>query len=314
MSVSIVVPTVGRPSLAVLLDALSKASPREILLVDDRRRRQGRLPGTPRPNVRVLAGPGRGPAAARNLGWRTATASWIAFLDDDVVPEPGWWEALCRDLDVGPQVGGVQGIVRVPLPAGRRPTDWERNTAALEGACWITADMAYRTSVLEAVGGFDERFRRAYREDTDLAVRVRRAGVDLVRGTRSCLHPVRPAGPWTSVRSQAGNADDVLMRRLHGPQWRVTGDVGGTMRWDHVVTTALAILVVTGPARRAATAAWVGLAARFAWSRISPGPRTPEEVARMLATSVLIPPVATAYRCWALVRPVRSTHVRSMPG
>ena len=59
----------------------------------------------------------------------------------------------------------------VPLPTDRRPTDWERNTAGLAGASWITADMAYRRTALEAVNGFDERFPRAYREDADLALR-----------------------------------------------------------------------------------------------------------------------------------------------
>ena len=33
--------------------------------------------------------------------------------------------------------------------------------------------MAYRRTALEAVGGFDERFPRAFREDADLALRVR---------------------------------------------------------------------------------------------------------------------------------------------
>jgi glycosyltransferase involved in cell wall biosynthesis len=34
---------------------------------------------------------GGGPARARNLGWRTAGTEWIAFLDDDVVPDPDWY-------------------------------------------------------------------------------------------------------------------------------------------------------------------------------------------------------------------------------
>ena len=36
--------------------------------------------------------------------------------------------------------------------------------------------MAYRRSVLQEVGGLDERFPRAYREDADLGLRVVRAG------------------------------------------------------------------------------------------------------------------------------------------
>ena len=51
----------------------------------------------------------------------------------------------------------------MPLPDGRRPTDWERSTAGLQDARWATADMAFARGALEAVGGFDERFPRAYR-------------------------------------------------------------------------------------------------------------------------------------------------------
>jgi predicted NodU family carbamoyl transferase len=34
------------------------------------------------------------------------------------------------------------------------------------------------------------------------------------------VHPVRPANRWVSVCTQRGNADDELMRALHGPRWR----------------------------------------------------------------------------------------------
>src|SRR5205085_1418873 len=101
-------------------------------------------------------------------------------------------------------VAGVQGRIGVPRPAGRKPTDWERGTIGLETAPWITADMAVRRTALASVGGFDERFPRAFREDSDLALRLRERGWALRRGMRRTCHPVRPAGPWASVRGQAG--------------------------------------------------------------------------------------------------------------
>jgi cellulose synthase/poly-beta-1,6-N-acetylglucosamine synthase-like glycosyltransferase len=146
---------------------------------------------------------------------------WVVFLDDDVVPTPDWPAETAADLAHLPGgVGGAQGRLTVPLARDRRPTDWERGTSGLAGASWITADMAYRRDALVAARGFDERFRRAYREDADLALRVMDAGYRLVRGNRRVTHPVRPAGFWISVRAQAGNADDVLMTRVHGPGWR----------------------------------------------------------------------------------------------
>ncbi len=214
MTAEVVIPSAGRSTLPALVEALRGL---DVILVDDRRDGAAPLLDPVPSHVRVVRGPARGPAAARNAGWRRSRADWVAFLDDDVEPEAGWADALRRDLaGAGPDVGGVQGRIVVPLPAGRRPTDWERSTRGLETARWATADLAYRRDVLDAVGGFDERFPRAYREDADLGLRVTAAGRRIVVGERVVRHPVRPAPPWVSLAKQAGNADDVLMRRLHG--------------------------------------------------------------------------------------------------
>uniref|UniRef100_UPI0015866FB9 glycosyltransferase n=1 Tax=Streptomyces sp. TRM64462 TaxID=2741726 RepID=UPI0015866FB9 len=226
---AVVVPTVGRPCLADCLAALAASrgpEPARIVVVDDRPpdgqpdgppggRSAGELPlealGPLAGRATVRRSRGRGPAAARNTGIRVVEEPWTVLLDDDVRVGPAWREELARDLaDATPATGGVQGVLRVPLPPGRRPTDWERNTAGLENALWATADMAYRTEALRAVGGFDERFPRAFREDADLALRVIDAGWLIRRGRRRTEHPVRPADRWVSLRVQRGNADDAL--------------------------------------------------------------------------------------------------------
>src|ERR671913_289229 len=174
---SVVVPTLGRPSLDVLLDALAAAPgprPAELVLVDDR------------------------PAGA----------------------------------PLRPQRPGLPPIRVVRTGGG--------GTAGRATSSWIPADLAYRRSALAAVGGFDERFPRAFREDSDLALRVMDTGARLVRGERWITHPVRPADRWVSVRVQAGNADDVLMRRLHGPDWRRRADAALGRRPQHLAVTAAA--------------------------------------------------------------------------
>ncbi|BCB78621.1 glycosyltransferase [Phytohabitans flavus] len=297
--ISIVVPTVGRPSLATLLERLapSTSDGAEILVVDDRPDRVGELslPAGLDAYPKLLAGRGLGPAAARNTGWRAARFPWVAFLDDDVEPDPDWLTRLRADLDVPERVGGVQGRVRVPLPTDRRPTDWERSTAGLERSPWVTADMAYRRAALAEAGGFDERFPRAYREDAELAYRVRRAGWDLVRGLRRVTHPVRSEGPWVCLRAQRGNADDALLWHMYGPRWRALVEaLPGRRPWHVVVTAALAVAVAVPRLRLVAAALWLGGTAEFAAARVGPGPRTVREVGTTLLTSVFIPPLATA--------------------
>ncbi|HXQ56336.1 MAG TPA: glycosyltransferase, partial [Actinomycetes bacterium] len=255
MTFDLVVPTLGRDSLPRLLDALAAGAgplPGRVLLVDDRRGRgrpllAGGMPGWLAGRVEVVPGRAAGPAAARNAGWRRASAEWVAFLDDDVVPSPSWLADLAADLEgLGADVAASQGRIVVPMPEGRRPTDWERNVRGLETARWATADMAYRRPVMVEVGGFDERFPRAYREDADLGLRVVGAGYRIVDGRRVVTHPVRPAGRFVSVRLQAGNADDVLMRGLHGRGWRGAAGVPGGRRPRHLVVTGLGLVGLGG--------------------------------------------------------------------
>ncbi|MFI7500822.1 glycosyltransferase family 2 protein [Streptomyces sp. NPDC049687] len=328
LTYSVVIPTIGRPCLADCLRALAQAGdgppPHEVVVVDDRPEPVGELPlhaaGALLDRVRTLRTGGRGPAAARNAGWRSVTTRWTVFLDDDVQVLPDWSRRLSDDLAAaGAATGGIQGRLTVPLPEDRRPTDWERGTAGLEQAAWATADMAYRTVALAQVGGFDERFRRAFREDADLALRVRDAGWRLRRGRRTTRHPVRPADRWVSVRAQRGNADDVLMTRLHGRDWwtRAEAPRGRLRRHTLVTAAALTALTCALTGRRAAAgvagAVWALGTAEFALARIGPGPRTRRETATMVTTSVVIPPLAVRHWLHGLVRHRRATRLESLP-
>ncbi|MFL5880634.1 MAG: glycosyltransferase family 2 protein, partial [Actinomycetota bacterium] len=252
MTFDVVIPTLGRPSLGRLLAALDRAEGprpgRVIVVVDGPGARviDAYLPL----EVEVLRGRGAGPAAARNLGWQASSADWIAFLDDDVVPEPTWLADLAADLAfLSPAEAGSQGRIRVPLPVERSPTDWERNVSGLETAAWATADMAFRRDALEAVAGFDARFPRAYREDADLALRLLDRGFRLVRGRRTVGHPVGASRPLDSVRRQAGNADDALMRALHGREWRRRASAPSGRFALHAVITAAGVVALAARSR-----------------------------------------------------------------
>jgi hypothetical protein len=117
-----------------------------------------------------------------------------------------------------------------------------------------------------------------------------------------------------SVRTQAGNADDALLRRLYGPRWRELLEVPPGRRPRHAAVTAAGLLAVgslgaavglSGLSPRSrrlvravgtlAGAAWLAGTAEFAVARIAPGPRGVGEVSRMVATSALIPPYAMAH-------------------
>jgi len=213
---AVVVPTVGRPSLRLLLAALAgqrRPVTAPVIVVDDRRDGDDLVPDELDPtgqlDLWVLRSYGGGPARARNLGWRHTRTPWVSFLDDDVVPEPDWFDALLDDLARAEAEGrlATQARIVVPPPEGRRPTDDERSTIGLADAWWITADMSVQRSALARIGGFDERFPRAFREDTDLALRLGAEHGTIAHGRRRTTHPVRQDDFWASLRRQRGNQD-----------------------------------------------------------------------------------------------------------
>jgi HAD superfamily hydrolase (TIGR01662 family) len=302
----VVIPTIGRSGLAELVASVDgDPAPTRIVVADDRPDPAPalELPETSAPLL-VVRTRGRGPAAARNAGWRAARTDWVAFLDDDVTVPADWCWRLVRDLaDLPDSVGASQAWLHVPMPVGRRPTDEERRTTGLVGARWITADMAYRRTALLATGGFDERFPRPFREDSDLALRTVRAGFTIVWGDRVTTHPITSRGGWrSSLRAQAGNADNALMRAKYGRRWRRLTAAGPGRTGRHIITVAAA---ATGLAAfvshnaklgAAASSLWALLTAEFTLERVLPGPRTGREIATVLATSVAIPPLALAHR------------------
>ncbi|HJS88191.1 MAG TPA: glycosyltransferase [Acetobacteraceae bacterium] len=95
--------THNRPAyLRACLDGLRRQSVRpdrfEVLIVDS-----GSTPEVAReierlamtaPNIRHLRVARPGVSLARNVGARCARSEWIAYIDDDAIPEPGWVRAI----------------------------------------------------------------------------------------------------------------------------------------------------------------------------------------------------------------------------
>lgn len=116
----------------------------------------------------------RGPATARNLGWRASTAPYIAFTDDDCVPQAGWLESLVDALGTNDVAQGR--TMPDPAQAAHHGPFSRTLDVKTEDGFYQTCNIAYRRSVLERLGGFDEHFRHPAGEDTDLAWRARDAG------------------------------------------------------------------------------------------------------------------------------------------
>ena len=146
MLVSVVVPTYRRPELlARCLGALGEQeldpSAFEVMIADDAgsdetRRQVEAIAARSRPAIRYTGRPGPTAAAARNVGWRAARGPIIAFTDDDCIPDPRWLPRAEAAFEG--DVAAVSGRVVVPIPGV--PTDYQRDTAGLEGAEFVTAN------------------------------------------------------------------------------------------------------------------------------------------------------------------------------
>jgi glycosyltransferase involved in cell wall biosynthesis len=124
----------------------------------------------------------RGPGGGRNQGFTLVRAPFLAITDDDCLPTPTWLAAMLATLEQGIEV--TQGQVE-PDPTDRDTAGpWDHTKWILEPTPFFeTCNVAYRTSSVQAVGGFDETDSltaqvsgRAFGEDALLAWRVQEAG------------------------------------------------------------------------------------------------------------------------------------------
>ncbi|AFM20502.1 putative glycosyltransferase (plasmid) [Mycolicibacterium chubuense NBB4] len=131
----------------------------------------------------------RGPAAARNTGLATCQTEYVAFLDSDVVPRPGWLDQVLAHFSdpvvalVAPRVEALScggsaiaryEAVRSSLDLGAR----ESPVIPYSSVSYVpSAAMVVRRAVLVELGGFDEALNSG--EDVDLCWRLVDSGARL---------------------------------------------------------------------------------------------------------------------------------------
>jgi hypothetical protein len=320
----IVISTLRKPSLSQLLLALDLArgpAPERVIVVDDRPR-----PADPRPlphftgqlrdRVELLSTGGRGQAFARNLGWRSGSAPWAVFLDEDVVPPREWLARLHSDLArLDEKVAGSRGRVRSPHPSAL-----ERDVISLESAGWLAADMAYRRAALEVLGGFDEWFLNAHLEETELSRRALAFGYDLSRGRRH-VQRLSSESIWDRLTP---DASDPRAAALHRIESKRNGSASGGRFTRHVVVTLGALASAAGVLASSDGLAWLGAitwlagTADLVQANLPEGRCTARDAASLVASAVLIPPFEILQRIrvhgrftWQLLRDLAR---RSIPG
>jgi GT2 family glycosyltransferase len=220
------------------------------------------------PWARWVAGPGAGPAANRNCGVTLARGSWIAFTDDDCLPQSLWLHSLLSVIRDDPLVDVVEGRTIPDRP--RRRLAEHAPTNENGGLMW-SCNIAIRAETFLMLRGFDERFKHCM-EDNDLSFRVRASKArDKFSPDALVIHPWRMRGSGRDGWKKTGDYLNDLMlylakhpserKKLNGLRflriairrglqdlgWIIKNRVPGDLRyWFHLETARLQTALVVG--------------------------------------------------------------------
>lgn len=172
-------------------------------------------------DLRLLRQENGGPSAARNRAIEAGDSPLIAFVDDDVVPDPRWLEAHLAVLDT-PNTVSIGPLL---APPDWKPSPWTRWEAEqLEGQyqqmlagvyrpTWrqfFTGNAVLSRELLEEAGPFRVDFLRG--EDVELGLRLHRVGARFVftPEARGWHYAERPLRSWLALPRLYAEHDRLL--------------------------------------------------------------------------------------------------------
>ena len=185
-------------------------------------------------DVRLINTENRGLSSARNTGWRAACGQIVAYIDDDAYPDPHWLHYIAYRFMTGDWVG-VGGPNLAP-PGDGAIAECVANAPGgpvhvLVSDCEAEhipgCNMAFRRDALEAVGGFDPRYRAAG-DDVDLCWRLQQEGGRIgFHATAMDWHHRRNSVAlyWRQQRGY-GKAEALLEQK-----WRSRYSASGHLAW-----------------------------------------------------------------------------------
>ncbi len=133
-------------------------------------------------DVRLISTENRGLSNARNTGLEAARGEIVAYIDDDAYPDPHWLKYLARTFMTTSFVG--VGGPNIAPPGDGSIADCVANAPGGPTHVLISDEIAehipgcnkaFRKDALEAIGGFDPRYRAAG-DDVDLCWRLQEKG------------------------------------------------------------------------------------------------------------------------------------------
>ena len=192
----------------------------------------------------------RGPAGARNTGWRTAHGETVLFTDSDCRPHRDWARRLLAGF-TNPEVAAVAGSYGIWnsqswLARHIHAEIMDRHAGMPSSIrAFGSYNVAIRKEVLEKLDGFDENYPRASGEDNDLSYRILEAGFTIAFRQEALVDHLHQESIFRYLREQARHGYyRMLLYRTHPKM--VTGD-DYTRTKDMVEPPLALILLVLAP-------------------------------------------------------------------
>jgi glycosyltransferase involved in cell wall biosynthesis len=119
-------------------------------------------------NIRVIAGPKKGPAANRNFGAKHSSGKWIIFIDDDTSPCDHFIFHYAKTLEnnkynLDVMEGAIKSRESINSP-------FYRMSENLNGNNFFSGNISFNSVIFKKLGGFDEEM--VIMEDLEIKHRI----------------------------------------------------------------------------------------------------------------------------------------------
>jgi glycosyltransferase involved in cell wall biosynthesis len=241
-SLTVIIPTFNRrgvlkKALEGYLAQTAAQSIRELIVIDDGSTDETALmvreiaAGSPF-EIRYLRQENKGPAAARNHGIREAVSDIILFTDDDIVPsrrlvaEHLAWHTRNPDHNIAvlgyvtwaPEVKATPFMMWYGADGQLFSYAHFAGHKQLEFTDFYSCNVSLKREFIRSNGGFDEDFKIAAYEDTELAFRLQKARMQLLYNPEASAYHMQKVSFESACRRvwKTDTAEEIFRRKEAG--------------------------------------------------------------------------------------------------